>query len=157
MLVSTVIDRIKRGTHDAVDEYSEKTCIEYINNAIQQVGSLLAGVNYPPLAQSVELEDGDTLPHNFMRACGQYPMRITNNKVEFIDDDIFTIRFRYFATPELVKTVNDRLPFEHDAINEVVVSAAIILALNNNEFDISQDNNLMNALQQAIAGGMGVA
>ena len=47
------------------------------------------------------------------------------------------------------------MPFDHDAINQAIVRGAIILALNENEYDLSQDTALWQALRNAIAGGMG--
>ena len=47
------------------------------------------------------------------------------------------------------------MPFEHDAINDIIIKSAVLLALNHNEYDISQDTNIVNALQQAISAGMG--
>jgi hypothetical protein len=48
------------------------------------------------------------------------------------------------------------MPFDgHDPIQEVIVKTAILLALNENEYDISQDTAIRQELLQAIAGGMG--
>ena len=70
------------------------------------------------------------------------------------DPDITTVKFRYFATPALIESTTKELPFNHDAINDIIVKSAVLLALNENEYDISQDTNIVNALQQAISTGM---
>jgi len=100
------------------------------------------------------VHNGDSLPQNFMIAAGSYPLRMTNGRVDIIDDDIESVRFRYFATPDMITAETTNLPINHDAINEVIVKLAIMLALNENEYDISQDTTLTTALQQAIASGM---
>lgn len=155
MLVQDAIRQIKVSTHDALDEYSEPHCLDFLNRAIQQVASLLAAGGYYPMVKEIILEDGSYLPHNFMKSCGNYPIRITNNRIELLDDDEFEIRFRYFANPERLTQDTLEMPYSNDAINEVIVTLATMFALNENEFDIQQDSALMQTLQQAIAAGFG--
>ena len=154
MLVSTAVQRIKSATHDISDEYSDERCIEFLNNAIQQAASLLITAKYPPLVREMTVHDGDTVPDNYMTACGSYPIRVTGNIMRIIDSDYETDRFRYFATPNDLTTESTYLPFNHDGINETIVRAAIILAQNENEYDVTQDLALINSLQQAIAGAL---
>ena len=156
MLLTTAISRIKSAGHDISDEYTNEECIVFLNGAIHQVYAIMVGFGYPPTVKEMDLHDDDSLPKNYMKSCGTYPIRITNNIVKFIDDDNF-IRFRYFANPENLTSESESLPFDHDAINECIVRGAIILALNENEYDLSQDTALWQSLQQAIAGGMGAA
>ena len=156
MNVTQAIARIKAAAHDISDEYSNERCIEFLNTAIQQAASLLIANKWPPMAQELTLHDGETLPDNYMVPCGQYPIRITNNEVTFLDDDLETLRFRYFATPAALTNVSDDMAFDgYFYVQEVVVKLAIALALNENEYDISQDSALNQELMQAIAGGMG--
>lgn len=166
MLLSNAIQRIKASGHDISDEYTTEACLNFLNTAIQRVYGLMVGFGYPPIVKEMDLHEDDTLPHNYMKSCGTYPFRITNNIIKLIDDDIDFIRFRYFANPDVL-TVSDiesenldeehksRMPFDHDAVNEVILKGAIQYALNENEYDISQDVSLMQDLQQAIAAGMG--
>lgn len=152
MKVKTAIARLKSATHDISDEYSTDACLEFINTAIQQVASLLIAARYPVLTREIFIKDGDKLPHNYMGACGTYPIRMTNNEAKIIDGSD-SVRFRYFATPDLVGE-DDDIPFDHEAINAVILRTAILLALNENEYDISQDSNIVESLKQAISTGM---
>lgn len=152
MKVSDAIARLKSATHDISDEYSTDECLEFINTAIQQVASLLIGARWPVLAKEVYIKDGNTLPHNYMGACGTYPVRMTDGKAK-ITDGSDSVRFRYFATPDLV-TEKDNMPFDHEAINAIILRSAILLALNENEYDVSQDSNIIQSLQQAVSAGM---
>lgn len=154
LLVKDAIAMIKRAGHDISDEYTSEECIVYLNIAIQQVASLLAEGRYTPLIKEITLHDEESLPKNFMRAAGTYPMRITDGKVKFLEDDT-EIRFRYFSTPDLLTETSTVMPFEHDAINQAIVRGAIILALNENEYDLNQDTALWQSLKNAIAGGLG--
>lgn len=156
MKIATAIARIKSSTHDISDEYSNEKCLEFLNIALQQTSSLLIAGKYPALVKEVLVREGDTLPQNYMQAAGQYPLRMTNNKVTLLDDNEDAVRFRYWATPEALTDEDTDLPYPHDAINEVIVKAAIILALNENEYDVSADNSILTALQDAISAAMSV-
>ena len=152
MKVKDAIARLKSATHDISDEYSTDACLEFINTAIQQVASLLIAAKWPVLANETIIRDGDKLPHNYMGACGTYPIRMTSN-VATITDGSGSVRFRYFATPDLVG-VDDDFPFDHEAINAVILRSAILLALNENEYDVSQDSSIVESLKQAVSAGM---
>lgn len=153
MRIETAINRIKAAGHDISDEYSKDRCIEFLNTALQQTSSLLISAQYPALVKEVFVRNGDKLPQNYMKAAGTYPIRMTDGRAELIDDST-GVRFRYWATPELIDSLTEELPYPHDAINDVIVRAAIILALNENEYDVSQDSNLLTALQSAVASAM---
>ena len=153
MEVEDAVVRIKNAGHDISNEYATDRCIAFLNNSIQQIAGLLVSMRYPQIVQQTDLHTGDTLPKNFIRTAGTYPIRITNGKVDIVDGSE-SVSVRYFATPTLVSTTKDKMPYEHDGINEVIVRGAILLALNENEYDISQDRALYNNLQQAIAAGM---
>ena len=152
MKVKDAIARLKSAAHDISDEYSTEACLEFINTAIQQVASLLIAAKWPVLAKETIIRDGDKLPHNYMGACGTYPIRMTSN-VATITDGSDSVRFRYFATPDLVGE-DDDFPFDHEAINAVILRSAILLALNENEYDVTQDSNIISTLEQAISTGM---
>lgn len=152
MKVKDAIARLKSATHDISDEYSTEACLEFINTAIQQVSSLLIAARWPVLAKEINIRDGDKLPHNYMGACGTYPLRMTANEAHIIDGSPY-VRFRYFATPDLVGE-DDDMPFDHEAINAIILRSAIILALNENEYDVSQDSNILSSIQQAVSTGM---
>ena len=152
MKVKDAIARLKSATHDISDEYSTEACLEFINTAIQQVASLLISAKWPVLANETIIRDGDKLPHNYMGACGTYPLRMTENAA-VITDGSDSVRFRYFATPDLVGET-DNMPFDHEAINSVILRTAILLALNENEYDVSQDSSIVESLKQAVSAGM---
>jgi len=152
MLVEKAISRIKSAGHDISDEYSQERCLEFINTAIQQVSSLLISAQYPSLIDEILVHNGESLPSNYMKSAGNYPLKVIGNTVS-ITDGSDTVRFRYWKTPAFVDETGE-LPFNNDAVNEVIVKLAVMLALNENEYDITQDNNLTSQLQQAIASGM---
>lgn len=153
MLLNSALDRIQIACHDISQDLDDYRCLEYLNTSLQQVSSLLIAAQYPALVKEMIVHNGDELPKNFMKSAGTYPLRLTNNKAEIIDDSE-SVRFRYWATPDMMTLDDEKLPYSHDAVNEVVVRGAIILAINEDEYDISQDTALITSLQQAIASAM---
>jgi hypothetical protein len=153
MTIEQAIARIKSATHDISDEYSDDDCLSFLNGAMQQVSSLLIGAKWPALAKEMLVHEGDTLPTNYMKPCGTYPLRMTDGEVH-ITDGSESVRFRYFATPPTIEDVTGDMPYNHTAINDIIVRTAVMLALNQNEYDISQDTAIIQAIEQAVAAGM---
>ena len=145
MKAEKAIARIKQETHDISDEYLTERCIQFLNTAIQQVSSLLIAAKYPVLIKEMTIRNGDSIPKNYMNLCGTYPIKMTDGK---------SITIRYFATPDLIEYETDDMPYTHDAINDIIVKTAVLLALNENEYDITQDSNIVEALKQAVSSGM---
>ena len=153
MLVEEAVNRIKAAGRGTGQNWGVDRVIDFLNTALQQVSALLAANNYPPIVKTVTLHNNDSLPNNYMFACGTYPIRITNGTVEFLGEET-SIRFRYFANVDKVVKTSDTMPFTNDAINEVVIKGAVLLALNENAVQIGQDAQLVTALQQAVSGGL---
>lgn len=154
MDVDTAITRIQQETHDISNEYSRERCIQFLNTATQQVSSLLIAAKWPVLVRETTIRDGDPIPKNYLNACGTYPLSMTAGMAHITDPAYKEVRFRYFATPDMLTESSTQMPYNHDAINEVIVKSAILLALNENEYDISSDSNIVQALEQAISTGM---
>lgn len=154
MKVSEAINRIKQETHDISTEYTDERCIQFLNTAMQQVASMLISAKWPVLVAETTIREGDSIPKNYLNACGTYPVKMTAGVAHITDESYKEVPFRYFATPKLLEAPTEELPFTHDAINDVIVKSAVLLALNENEYDITQDTQIVNALQQAISAGM---
>lgn len=154
MTLDFALDRIANACHDIANTYTDDRYLEFLNTATQRAFALLLGQGYPPLLQEIELHDGDDLPHNFFRSCGNYPIRVTQNKVTFLDEDEEVIRFRYLGGPKFLTFDDSEMPFDNDAINEAIVRRAIAYAINEDEYDTSADKALDAELEQAIASAM---
>lgn len=154
MNLGTAINRIKIACHDVSGEYSREDCVGFLNTAIQLAGNFLASLNSAEIVQEAVLKNGDFVPKNIVRFCGNYPIKVTFNQVEMLDEDVDELKVRYLATPTMIPVASEdayTLPFKNDAINEAVVRYSIILALNQNEFNVQQDTALYTTLQQAIS------
>lgn len=156
MKVKTAIDQFRLILHDLYGnyEYDNYHCLMRLNSAAQLTSSLLVQINSPLVIDEQEFEDGDDLPGNFLRTCGTYPIKRTGRAVKFLDD-VDKMVIRYFVSVPKIEDVDGDMPFEHDAINDFVIRTAAKYALNRNEFDISQDQNLLNELQNSMAEAMG--
>lgn len=156
METKKAIERLRNAVHDISDEYTEDTCIDFLNAAIHEVALLLIGANSPLMVHETILHDKETLPERYIKSAGIYPVRITGNTVNLLlSETLEGLRFRYFATPALLDNTNGRLPFQHEAFNDYALKIATLFALNRNEFDISQDKALYDEfrtiLSQAVA------
>lgn len=159
MKIQTAIDQFRLILHDLYGtyEYDNYHCLMRLNSAVQLTCNLLVQINSPLVIDEGEFEDGDELPGNFLRTCGTYPIKRTGRTIKFLDDEE-KMKIRYFITlPKLEKAdvAEGDMPFEHDAINDFVIRTACKLALNRNEFDITQDQNILTELESSLAEAMG--
>lgn len=155
MQVEEAIAKLKAAGHDISDEYSTDDCLGFLNTAVQEICHQLATGKSPQMVKEITLHDSESLPMDYIISCGNYPIKTTGQTVTFVDPSIDTLRFRYFATkPQIAGAIGD-MPFTHEILNDIAVRLATILALNQNEYDISQDKALLDELRQIVAQGMG--
>ena len=146
MQVEKAIARLKAAGHDISDEYSTEDCIGFLNTAVQEICHQLATGKSPQMVKEITLHDSESLPPDYIISCGNYPIKVTGQAVTFTDPDIDTLRFMD-ATGDM--------PFVHEVLNDITVRLATLFALNQNEYDVSQDKALLDEVRQAVAQGMG--
>lgn len=155
MQVEEAIAKLKAAGHDISDEYSTGDCLGFLNTAVQEICHQLIVGKSPQMTKEITLHDNESLPADYVVSCGNYPIKVTGRLVTFLNVDDGAIRFRYFATkPQIAGAIGD-MPFTHEILNDIAVRLATILALNQNEYDISQDKALLDELRQIVAQGMG--
>lgn len=155
MQVEKAIARLKAAGHDISDEYSTEDCIGFLNTAVQEICHQLATGKSPQMVKEITLHDSESLPPDYIISCGNYPIKVTGQAVTLTDPDIDALRFRYFATkPQILDATGD-MPFVHEVLNDITVRLATLFALNQNEYDVSQDKALLDEVRQAVAQGMG--
>lgn len=157
MKVDDAVARLRAAVHDESGEFPFGRCLELLTTAARQANALLVAGRYAPIARTCVLGDGDPLPEGFMQAAGSYPVRIEDGRVRLLDEDEGFVKMRYFAGIRDIAEEDEDMPFANDAINEAVVDAAVMRALNENEYDVTQDGSLAAALSQAVMAGIGLA
>lgn len=154
MKVEKAVATIKAATHDISDEYSTDECIGFLNTAVQQISHLLIAGKSPQMVREIKIHNLEDLPDDFVKTAGTYPIRITGQKMAFLDEMMDEIRFRYFATKKQITDIAEEMPFIYEQLNDVAVKSAVLLSLNQNEYDISQDKALADEMKQVLAQGM---
>lgn len=155
MQVEKAIAKLKSAGHDISDEYSTDDCIGFLNTSVQEICHQLATGKSPQMVKEITLHDSESLPPDYIISCGNYPIKVTGQAVTFTNPDIDALRFRYFATKPQIMNATGDMPFVHEVLNDITVRLATLFALNQNEYDVSQDKALLDEVRQAVAQGMG--
>ena len=164
MNVSEALDNIRAKIHDEdTIAMTDEELLVCLNEAIQYVAAFLVGRNSPIMVKDIEVNEEETeLPENFVKTAGVYPVKITGNTMKWLeyegpDEEEGTVPFikiRYFATCPAV-TINDEMPFAHDALNQTTIKLAAIYCGNQLENEIAQDKALLDEINAALAASIG--
>lgn len=153
MLVTQAIERIRSATHDESLEYNNEECVFALNTAAHEIAALLIAGRAPILVREEVIHDGDRLPPGFYKTAGTYPVRVTGQTINFLDD-VDSMRVRYFFMPkELTGDNDDTMPFDLSLLNSLTIKIAVKMLLNENEFDITQDQAIQQEIMQAVQAG----
>lgn len=153
MLVTKAIERIRSATHDESYEYSNEECVFALNTAAHEIAALLIAGLAPIMAKEEVFSDGQTLPEGFFRTAGTYPLKVTGQTVNFIDGSK-KMKIRYFFMPkEMTGAEQEEMPFDMEFLNGITLKVAVKMLLNENEFDITQDQAIQQELMTAVQSG----
>lgn len=159
MNVSAALTEIRKKIWDqdkiTMQDDDLLTCL---NEAIQYVSSYLISENSPILIHDLIINtETITLPENYVKTAGQYPVKITENTLKWLDYETGkTMKLRYFSTCPKV-AADGVMPFAHDALHQIIIKLAAIYAGNQMEADISQDKALLDEINAALAKTIGGA
>ena len=157
MNVSEALADIRFKIHDTdVIEMTDEELLICLNEAIQYVASYLIAANSPAIvADMVVTAEETTLPANFVKTAGVFPVKVTGNTMLWLDyEEGQTMKVRYFASCTPVGET-DAMPFDHDALNQITIRLAAIYAGNQLEAEIAQDKALLDEINMAIAQAAG--
>ena len=153
MLVTKAIEFMRKNMHDESPDYDNEECVFALNMAIHEIAALLIAGRAPIMVKEETVTNGGSLPEGFFKTAGTYPIRITGNTINFLDDDEF-MKIRYFFLPKEITGVGgENMPFVLDLLNGLAIKVAGKMLLNENEFDISQDQAIQQEITQAIQAG----
>ena len=150
--LSEIINKINDRDSVGLDDTE---LLAYLNEAIQFISQYLAAVNSPVLLQDVTISSATgTLPDNFIKLAGVYPVKITGYSIKLLETPPQTIRM--FVGYGNAAASGD-VPLTSEALIRVAIRLAAIYANNQQELDISQDKALLADLQNAIMAAVGGA
>lgn len=138
----------KRLTDDDCDGFTRDELVTYINDAIDFYCNELTAIKSAVFVKEISVANYDSVPEDFINFAGAFPVTISNNK--FICLDKLPVSIRYFSHAPSVKVDTDTLPYDKTG-NNIVIQLATIYALNRNEFNTSQDERLVNLLNQFVS------
>lgn len=157
MYVTEALQDLRFKIHDKdVIEMTDDELVNCLNEAIQYVASYLVGQNSPVMVDDVVVSSEEiTLPENFVKTAGVFPVKITGNKLKWLDyEEGESVKIRYFYTCPAV-TANDKMPFPHDALNQITIKLAAIYCGNQLESDVAQDKALLDEVNAMLAQTIG--
>ena len=157
MYVTEALKDLRFKIHEKdIITMTEDEVVNCLNEAIQYVSAFLISRNSPILVDDITIDEAEiTLPENFVKTAGLFPVKISGNKMKWLDYEAgSSINVRYFASCPAV-TVNDEMPFSHDALNQIVIKLAAIYCGNQLESEISQDKALLDEINAALAQTIG--
>lgn len=153
-----VIDAIEQVRKRANDEfstgYSDTVLLGYLNDGINFLSSVLIDRLDPILTktQLITRAGPNQVPKNFLKTAGGFPVKKSGDQFEIIDGSA-AVTIKYFYTAPNV-TLGDELPFQHDLYDMIIVRLAVVYALNQHEFDVTQDQGLIDRLNEVITSAL---
>ena len=132
VLAKDMIIQIREQIHDISNEYSDEILLKYINTGIKSASNLLIAAKHCSMMDKIVVEEGMEVPKNF------------------VDKDYSVIEAIYYCSKEIVKNVDESIPFSDDSVLLYIEQYASILALNRNEFDVSTDNQILKELESTF-------
>jgi len=154
MLVSEALTEIRNKINDRDSVgLDDSELLSYLNEAVQYVSAAL--IQYESTDMVVEQDVATstfTVPANFAKFCGYYPIKRTGLTVTLLDEP--PLKVRYFVSADILED-NDTMPFNHIALNQFAIKLACVYANAQQKLDVSTDKALAQELAQVIAASMG--
>ncbi|TCL39952.1 hypothetical protein EV210_101150 [Anaerospora hongkongensis] len=135
-------------------EFETSDLVGFLNNAIDWLSLQLIQNGDKEMMKEIIITDGMNIPNDFIKACGLYPIKRNGNTFRILDDSE-AFEFQYFANRSHI-TVNEvdvYLPTYSvfkPIYDGVLIQKTAIIALNRDEYDITQDEALLAQSLQAI-------
>lgn len=150
MTVKEAVSRIRSSIHDVAMEFSDAELLRFLNTGIADVAARCIAEDSTDFVRTVLVRDGDSLPEGFVRTAGRFPMRMENGRVH-LPHGVQEMRLRCFCLPREAGLADDKIPMRGEHLQELSVRTAVLLALNEHEFDVTQDMALLQSLVQDAA------
>lgn len=148
--IADLVERVRQYISDKeAAAFENVELVGYLNDAIGWLSVQLIAVKDPEMMKEIVVdEDGIPVPGDFQKACGVFPVEVTGSRLRVMRG-IGAVSFQYFATKSPIRYVAESNYFEpmyspfKEVYDTILIQKTAILALNQNEFDVSQDERLL--------------
>lgn len=156
MLVSEAITEIRNKTNDRDSVgLDDSELLSYLNEAVQYISASLIQYGSPDMIQEMTINGTTaTLPVNFARACGVYPIKRSGLTITLLDEPPLKVRY-FVSKPLLTGSTTETMPFNHIGLTQFAIKLACVYANAQQKLDVSTDKALAQELAQVIAASMG--
>ena len=149
MLVSAFLTLLRTRIRDEYKaEYQDSELISYLNDALAYWDSTRVVAGDCLRVKALTVNPNVTVPTNFAKWAGTFPVYILNGTVYSTDGGSVTCK--YYSYSDSFASLNDNINLSNPEIT-VLLQLATIYALNRNQFDVSTDTSLAKALQDVVA------
>lgn len=153
MLVKAIIQDIRNRINDkeGVGDFDDDEIVSYINQAINYIGLYFVSSENPIAVKDIVIRNGDTLPNDYVKACGILPIKITGKTIKFLDAGVKDYTMKYFyKAPNITGNEDEEMPYDDALTNNVIVTLTVILLMNQQRLNVSQDQGLNSTLMDTI-------
>lgn len=155
MLVSEMIQIIRNRLNDreGVGDFEDDQLIDYLNQAINYISSYLVTTMNPLMVKSITLANGDELPEDFVKTCGNFPMLVEGRTVElFNPKKPLDVKY-YFQLPQV--EMEDEFPLKDLQSANLAIQLTVIFCMNQQRIDISQDQAIATMCMDMVSSAYG--
>lgn len=150
MTVKEAVARMRSSVHDTAMEFSDAELLRFLNTGIADVAARCIAEDSTDFVRTVDVHDADALPQGFVRTAGRFPVRMEAGRF-YLPQDVTEMRLRCFCLPREASLSDEDLGVRGEHLQELVVRTAVLLVLNEHEFDVTQDMALLQSLVQDAA------
>lgn len=146
MNVQTFLRTLRPRINDSqATTYTDDELLRYLNDAMVAVGQKLISLRDPSMIFRKTFLDNDAVPDGFCGFVGQVPIEIYDGSVHPYTSNTECVA-RFYKLPAKVESVSavDEIELPDKALPHLFQMVAA-LALNRNEYDVSQELNFSQA------------
>lgn len=153
MTVNDLVPQIRSNIHDINGiEFTSTDLLNYLNDAINYLSTFLISINDPEMIIELpQVNHDDNIPADYCIAIGKNPLSITNGKFKLFNTNEPILNFRYYAYKPAITSLDQVIPFK-DFYATILVRIVSIYALNCNDYDVTQDWNIVKQMLDSIVG-----
>lgn len=137
---------VKNRLSDSLETgYEDDELVAYINDSINFVWML--GIDrqyYETIADYTFTQEQEPLPDDWYKATNQAALVERGRTADVYGR--LPMKVRYYRTPQLIRTLDDELPFKNDGLNNIISQMVIILAMSNHEFNMDVEQDTVEAI-----------